>query len=184
MQIIAITGMPGAGKSTAASALEGLNLKKVVMGDVIREETRRRGLIPDSKNTGIVMQEIREKFGEGAIGELSLKSILQLKGDVVIVDGIRSIAEVDVFRKSADVILIAIHASRKRRFQLLKERRRNDDPINWEAFVSRDDRELNIGIGKAIALADEVISNEHITPDELGQKVVSIAKYWMKSLGK
>ena len=50
--IVAITGMPGAGKSTAAKALVTSGWKRIVMGDVIREEVKRRGLVPDSKNTG------------------------------------------------------------------------------------------------------------------------------------
>jgi dephospho-CoA kinase len=67
MLIVAITGMPGAGKSTVAKALESRGFKRIVMGDVIREETRRRGLEPDEKNTGTVMLELREKYGQGAV---------------------------------------------------------------------------------------------------------------------
>jgi dephospho-CoA kinase len=160
-----------------------MNLKKVVMGDVIREETKRRGLAPDSKNTGAVMKELREKMGEGAVAELSLRSIKAL-GEVVIVDGIRSITEVEVFRRNADVVLLAIHASRKRRFELLKERGRSDDPLDWETFLARDERELAVGIGRAIALADEIVSNEHANPDELAKRVKSLATDWMKSVGK
>ncbi len=184
MLIIAITGMPGAGKSTAARALEGLKLKRVVMGDVIREETKRRGLSPDSKNTGEVMKELREKLGEGAVAQLCLNSIKQLREDAVIVDGIRSMAEVEVFQKSARVMLLAVHASQKRRFQLLTERGRSDDPLDWASFIARDERELGVGIGKAIALADEVLSNEHTVPEELGRRVVSLAKDWMSLVGK
>ena len=183
MLVIAITGMPGAGKSTAARALESLNLKRIVMGDVIREETRRRALDPDPKNTGNVMKELREKLGEGAVAELSLQAIKALREDVVIVDGIRSVAEVDVFRRNAHVVLLAIHASRKRRFELLKERGRGDDPPDWDTFVARDDRELGVGIGAAIALADEIVSNEHTNPLELGERVKELARDWMKAVG-
>ena len=44
MLIIAITGMPGAGKSTVAGALGGVGLRRIAMGDMIREESSRRGL--------------------------------------------------------------------------------------------------------------------------------------------
>ena len=56
LRIVAITGMPGAGKSTAAHALAKLGWTRVVMGDVIREETKRRGLEPVAKNSGDVMK--------------------------------------------------------------------------------------------------------------------------------
>ena len=75
MLIIAITGMPGAGKSTVAQALEGEGFVRIAMGDMIREETGRRGLYLDDKNMGMVMREMREKYGAGAVAELCLRSI-------------------------------------------------------------------------------------------------------------
>ena len=181
MLIVAITGMPGAGKSTAAKALENLGMKRVVMGDVIREETVRRGLTADEKNTGEVMKDLRRTHTEGAVAELVLKRVENSRPDLLIVDGIRSVAEVEVFRKAGKVLLLAIHASRGRRFTLLKERGRSDDPITYEGFLKRDERELDVGIGRAIALSDEFISNEHISPDTLSKMVVNTAKSWIEN---
>ena len=184
MQIVAITGMPGAGKSTAAKALENIGMKRVVMGDVIREETKRRGLVVDEKNTGEVMRDLRKKYGEGAVAGLCLKSIGKAKPDLLVVDGIRSLVEVETFGRAGRVLLLAIHASRERRYSLLKERGRSDDPIRYETFLKRDERELDVGIGRAIALADEVISNEHISPDALSKMTVRTAKSWIETAGR
>jgi len=181
MLIVAITGMPGAGKSTAAKALENFGMKRVVMGDVIREETKRRGLVADEKNTGEVMKNLRKKYGEGAVAELSLNSIGKAKPELLVVDGIRSLTEIEAFGRAGRVLLLAIHASRERRFSLLKERGRSDDPITYETFLKRDERELEVGIGRAIALADEVISNEHITPQTLSKMTVRTAKSWIET---
>jgi dephospho-CoA kinase len=183
MLIIAITGMPGAGKSTAAKALEARGLKRIVMGDVIREETRRRGLEPDEMNTGNVMLELREKYGPGAVAEVCLSTIKALKQSVVVIDGIRSYAEVEVFAKAGKVKLVAIHASRDRRYLLLTERGRSDAPSSRASFDERDMREISIGVGNAIALADESISNEHATAGELEGRVVELADSWVGSAG-
>jgi dephospho-CoA kinase len=183
MFIIAITGMPGAGKTTAAQALEKIGLKRIAMGDMIREETKRRGLYADDKNMGMVMREMREKYGAGAVAELCLLAIEQIKERAMVIDGIRSAPETDVFKRVGGVKLLAIHASRQRRFALLSDRKRTDDPLNIESFNTRDERELSIGIGNAIALADEVISNEHIGREELGQAVVKIVTGWVESVG-
>ena len=172
--------MPGAGKSTAAEALMAKGWKRVVMGDVIREETVRRGLAPDSKNTGEVMKELRKEGGEAAVAELCLKAIRKAGSDKVVVDGIRSMSEVETFRKSAKVILIAVHASQHRRFVLLKERGRSDDPLSYDAFQRREERELEVGIGKAIALADEIVSNEHTTPEKLASEIVEVVDHWVE----
>ena len=179
MFIVAITGMPGAGKSTAAQALVAEGWKRVVMGDVIREETRRRGLEPDSKNTGEVMKQLRKEKGEAAVAELCLEAIRRAGSDRVVVDGIRSMSEVETFRKAADVILIVVHASQRRRFTLLKERGRSDDPLSYEMFLRREERELGVGIGHAIALADEMVSNEHTTPGRLASEIVEVVERWV-----
>jgi dephospho-CoA kinase len=183
MLIVAITGMPGAGKSTAAKALESRGFKRIVMGDVIREETRRRGLEPDEKNTAKVMLELREKYGPGAVAEVCLRLLNTMKEGVVVIDGIRSPAEVEVFARAARVKLIAIHASRERRFQLLTERGRSDAPTSRAGVDERDKRELSIGVGNAVALADESLSNEHATPEELGMRAVELVESWVASAG-
>jgi dephospho-CoA kinase len=183
MLIVAITGMPGAGKSTAAKALEVRGYKRIVMGDVIREETRKRGLEPDEKNTAKVMLELREKYGPGAVAEVCLLTLKAMKEEVVIVDGIRSYAEVEVFARQGNVKLVAIHASRDRRFRLLTERARSDMPTSRAGFDERDKREISIGVGSALALADESLSNEHSTPEELGRRIVGLVESWVAPTG-
>jgi dephospho-CoA kinase len=178
LRIVAVTGMPGAGKSTAAQALVQRGWKRVVMGDVIRAETKRRGLEPDAKNTGDVMKLLRKERGEAAVAELCLKEIEKLGANKIVVDGIRSMTEVDEFRKKAEVLLVAVHASPTRRFELLKERGRSDDPLTRDMFVQRDRRELGVGIAEAIALADETISNQHTTPERLAAEMVSVVGRW------
>ena len=182
LRIVAITGMPGAGKSTAAQALVKLGWTRVVMGDVIRAETKRRGLEPDAKNTGEVMKLLRKEKGESAVADLCLESITKLKAVKVVVDGIRSMAEVEAFRKEAAVLLVAVDASPERRFELLKERGRKDDPLTHEMFVERDRRELGVGIGKAIALADETVSNQHATPGRLAAEITQVVERWNKNV--
>jgi dephospho-CoA kinase len=180
LRIVAVTGMPGAGKSTAAQALVKRGWARVVMGDVIRAETKRRGLEPTAKNTGEVMRLLRKERGEAAVAELCLEAMAKSGSEKVVVDGIRSVAEVDTFRKKASVILVAVHASPARRFELLRERGRSDDPVTREMFLERDRRELEVGIGNAIALADETISNQHNTPDRLASEMAKVVERWAK----
>ncbi|MHA2118334.1 MAG: AAA family ATPase, partial [Candidatus Thorarchaeota archaeon] len=102
MKLIIVTGMPGAGKSGIAGAFQENGIPIIVMGDVIREETIKRGLDPNPENTKKVMLELREKGGLGAVAEFCVDELKELKTDTVVIEGCRSIAEIDVFDDFAD----------------------------------------------------------------------------------
>ena len=178
LRIVAVSGMPGAGMSTATKGMVRAGWSRVVMGDVIRAETERRGLEPDSKNTGEVMKLLRKEGGPTAVADLCLGQMAKSGAERAVVDGIRSMTEVEAFRKKASVLLVAVTASPSRRFELLRERGRKDDPLSYEMFAARDRRELEVGIGEAIALADESVSNQRDTPEELASVVVKLVERW------
>lgn len=160
--VVGLAGMPGSGKSlvVAAARLGGYDV--VVMGDVIREETKKRGFELNPKNIGDVMLELREKFGAGVVADRCIRKIERKKSGKVIVDGIRSLSEVNVFRKHfSKFSLIAVHSSSEARFNRLYRRHRSDDPDGWELFHERDMRELGVGLGNAIAMAEHIIVNEN-----------------------
>jgi dephospho-CoA kinase len=159
-RVIAISGMPGAGKGVAADAARQMNLEVLVLGDVIREETERRGLDPTPQNMGAVMLEVRQKEGPVVVAKRLLPKIRACKSHIVIVEGVRSLQELAELKSQYEVLTVAIHASPKTRFQRLLSRNRSDDPKNWDTFSERDERELNVGLGHVISLADILLVNE------------------------
>lgn len=177
--IVCLTGMPGAGKSTIAQGLQKKGFMSVNMGDAVRAEARRRNLEPTSQNLGKLMLELRQKNGPGAVAELIKEQILSSNAEVVVVDGIRSNAEIEELKKIGNVKLLAVHASADTRFSFLKSRKRSDDPQNRKTFDERDEREIGVGISAPIALADETISNNNLTLDQLVQTAYDIIKKWL-----
>jgi dephospho-CoA kinase len=174
--IVGIIGMPGSGKTTMSSYAEEKGWEIVVMGDVVREETSRRGLELTPSNVGKTMLDLRSEEGPGVIAKRCIKKILESDSEHVIVEGIRSLDELALFRQNLpNFTLIAIHASPETRFKRLFNRGRSDDPKNREIFSERDSRELEVGIGSAIAMADHVISNEG-SLSEFRSKVKSLFK--------
>jgi len=155
-----MSGMPGAGKGIASNAGRRLGLEVFVLGDVIREETERRGLSPTPQNISSVMLDVRAKEGPDVVVRRLLPKIELAKSAVVIVEGIRSLHELDQLRAKFEVVSLAIHASPKSRFQRLLSRNRSDDPKTWEVFQERDFRELDVGLGHVLATADVVLTNE------------------------
>ncbi|EPA04583.1 AAA family ATPase, partial [Candidatus Nitrosarchaeum limnium] len=130
--IVCLTGMPGAGKSTIADGLKKKGYDIINMGNIVRTEAKNRNLDPTGPNLGKLMLELREKNGQGAVAELVVPQITNSKSNVIIIDGIRSNAEIDVLRKYGTVKLLAIHASINTRFEFLKQRGRSDDPKTKE----------------------------------------------------
>src|SRR5438093_11034569 len=101
--------MPGCGKEEVLVVAKDLGFSVVRMGDVVREEARRRGLpITDSAVGGMATAE-REAHGFGVWAERTLPRI---HGDRIVVDGRRGRAALDVFRKTFGdaVFALAGHA--------------------------------------------------------------------------
>ena len=170
--------MPGAGKSTIADGLKPKGYKIINMGNVVREEAKKRNLESTRENLGKLMLELREKNGPGAIAKLVESQIESSTANVILIDGVRSNDEIQVLRKFGTVKLLAIHASTDSRFNFLQKRGRSDDPQTKEHFDERDNRELGIGISNSIALSDYAISNIGLTKDELIKKSFKIIKSW------
>ncbi len=159
--VVALAGMPGSGKSLVVVTAKESGYDAVLMGDVIREEARKRGVEPDAKNIGKIMLELRQTEGKAVIAKRCVPKIVSTAGQRVIVDGVRSLDEVDEFRKHfPKLVLMAVHASPETRFMRLYSRRRSDDADDWEVFRERDVRELDVGLGNAIAMAKYVVVNE------------------------
>ena len=184
--IVCLTGMPGAGKSTVASYLKEKGFSSITMGDAVREEAKRQGLEPTDANLGSMVLKLRQDLGQGAVAHLILKK-LERDRDIarnVVIDGIRSIPEVEVLKKVGEVRLLAVHASQDTRFAHLQERGREDAPASSDEFAGRDRRELSVGISEAIALADETVSNNEITIEQLEEKALEIVSGWLAEVQK
>ena len=185
--IVCLTGMPGAGKSSVACFLKEKGFMVVTMGDVIREEAKRQGLEPTDVNLGKMMLKLRQDLGPGAVGQIVLQKLARdgnnnNSNNVVVVDGIRSVAEVEVLKKVGHVRLLAVHASQDTRFKHLRERGRADAPSDSDEFSGRDKRELSVGVSEAIALANEMISNNDLTLEQLKLRAYSIVKEWLEEI--
>lgn len=182
--VVGVAGMPGSGKATIKNAAESMGYSVVVMGDEIRKETMRRGFEPTPENIGKTMIKLREEEGPATVAQRCLGKIENAKSEIVFVDGVRSLDEADEFNKHfKDLILIAVHTSPEKRFQRLSKRERSDDSKGWDLFHQRDLREISVGQGDVIALADYMIVNEG-TYDEFKIKVDKVVKKVIKKWTK
>ncbi|MEM2104677.1 MAG: AAA family ATPase [Candidatus Bathyarchaeia archaeon] len=182
--VVGLVGMPGAGKSVVVNVAKTMGYGVVVMGDEVREEVKQRGLELTPENLGRVMLELRRLNGETVVAKKCIPRIFGKAEAKVVVDGVRSLAEVEEFRKNfSNFVLVAVHASPETRFNRLFHRQRSDDPRSWEVFRERDMRELSVGLGNVIALAEYMMVNEE-SLDSAKKKAAEILRRveekWMR----
>ncbi|AGK61085.1 Uncharacterized protein conserved in archaea [Archaeoglobus sulfaticallidus PM70-1] len=184
MKLIAFIGYPLSGKSTAGKIAESLGIPVVIMGDIVREEVRKRGLELNDENAGKIANELREKEGMDAIARRCIPRIREKgKKGIVVVDGIRGVAEVERFKKEFgdDFILIAIESDIKNRFDRALRRKRDDDVKSIDELKERDRREESWGMKEAFDMADLTIENNSDF-ETFRSKVEAVLKSILKSI--
>ncbi|MCL2687444.1 MAG: AAA family ATPase [Methanobrevibacter sp.] len=175
MKIIGVSGLPGSGKSLVSEFAKTKGISVVSMGDIVREEAEKRNEAP-----GITAVNLRKEQGEYVLAKLTIEKIKKFlndnlneddfnsdsddepeKSDLLLVEGIRSPYEVNMFKENFnDFIIVSVFSSPETRFRRLKKRNREDDSFNLKDFQKRDQRELKFGIGTVIACSEFIIINE------------------------
>ncbi|NCN69355.1 MAG: hypothetical protein COS36_04005 [Candidatus Altarchaeum sp. CG03_land_8_20_14_0_80_32_618] len=169
MKLLCITGMPCAGKTTTIKFLSS-KFSVVSMGDAIRKEMKEKNMDRDMREYST---EFRKK-DKGYAAKICMPEIEKIKNaEICIVDGIRNYEEVEEFRKFYDVVLIAIYASPKKRYERFTKRKRPDDNLTYKGFINRDIAELIWGLGNVIALSDLIISNEDGNVKKFKENLIS-----------
>lgn len=156
---ITVTGLPGSGKSVVSRVIAGeLRARIVVMGDAVRREAEKRGL-KGAEGVERAASLLRQELGPAAIAILAAREVSGYTGFLV-VDGVRSRAELDYFRGLGwKLLVVAVHSPPKLRYErLLARGRPGEDSI--ETLKLRDESNLRLGIGEVIALADIMIVND------------------------
>ncbi len=159
MKVIGFCGLPGSGKSSALIAVEDLGII-ITMGDVIRKEAINKNIEPNNENLGKIAKELRERGGDAIVAEKSVEMIKNQTNKVIFVDGIRSLSEIEVFRRYWKFPVIAIETSDYLRYKRIKKRARSDDSKTLIEIMKRDKRELGFGLKEVINKANYKIMND------------------------
>ena len=162
MRVFGTVGLAGSGKGELAAVARENEIPVVTMGDVIRQACRDRGLDP-AEDHGTVAKALRDEHGPAAIAERSLPMVREAVDDesTVVVDGLRSMVEVEAFREAFGEAfqIISIEAPFELRAERLAERGRDASDSDLESLRARDERELEFGMGEVMEAADYRIEN-------------------------
>ena len=175
--IVAIVGMTGSGKSTAAECLIARGWRHVRFGQVTIDRLREEGRDINPENEKQMREQLRRDHGMGAFALLSLPAIEEgLEQGHVVIDGMYSWSEQKILKEAFGerIHVVAVVSSPKTRYSRLENRvhdARKDPlfrmrPLTAEEARKRDHAEIeNIEKGGPIAMADFTVVNESAPQD-------------------
>lgn len=167
--MIAFTGMPGSGKSVAVEAVRARGIPVVRMGHFVLEEVTRRGLPHEEAHIGPVASGMRADHGDDIWAVRTIQALRagHVEGvtpdtRLVAVDGVRSLAEVERFRRDLgkEFHLVAVTAPAGERHERILGRGRVDDAAERAHILQRDERERGWGLEEAMQKADHTLHND------------------------
>lgn len=144
-----LSGLPGAGKSTAAEIGKTITNGDILRGgDMVREMAKMDGLEdPDSDELGQYAADSRKEYGPGFFAERAVGMLLRGEIEVgypLFVDSVRNINGVTEFSEYFDsTVTLYIDARRDVRLERLQDRgREGEDSFSYADLARRDEREL------------------------------------------
>lgn len=178
-RIIAIVGMPGAGKSVAAEFFKNKKIPVLRFGDQTDIGLKELGLVRNETNERMYREKIRKELGMAAMAvkiEPRINALPQTQ-KIVVLDGLYSWEEyIFLSEKFPDLELLCIYAAPKVRYARLSTRLVR--PLTPVEARSRDIAELeHLNKGGPIALADHLVINEG-TPENFNQSLETLGKGW------
>lgn len=160
--IIAIVGMPGAGKTVASNFFKNKGIPVLRFGDETERGLREAGLEANEKNERWFREKIRKELGMAAMAiKIEPRIIDTAKTHTIIVlDGLYSWEEYVYLKEKFPLLfLLAVYAGPAIRYQRLSQRPVR--PLTQEEAASRDVSEIqNLNKGGPIARADYLIKND------------------------
>lgn len=172
--IIGLTGKNGSGKGEVAKFLATSGFIYHSLSDVLREEIKKRGEEITRERLIELGTQLRKEGGPSILADKILEKLDPEKN--YIVDSIRNPSEVKALRKRADFTLINVSAPQKTRFERIRQRGRENDPVTFDEFVRLEKREAESPdpnsqqLNETIALAHCELVNES-TLEVLHEKI-------------
>jgi dephospho-CoA kinase len=179
VRVLALVGMPGAGKSVCAAHLAARGFYKFRFGQIVVDEVARRGLPLNPQNERLVREEFRAREGMNAIAQRALPYLTQgLETHTsIIIDGLYGFGEYKLLRTGleAPMRVLSIVADRDIRYGRLAAR--PERPLTAAEALERDIREIeNLEKGGPIAIADYTLLNNDTEADLIARLDALVAR--------
>lgn len=159
-RLVAVVGLPGAGKSVAVEEFVYKGYQLVYFGGLTFKKLKEEKLAVNEKNERMMREKLRASHGMAAYALLNIPTIEEAltKGKVVI-DGLYSWEEYLVLKDKFPLLeILAVWAPPKLRYQRLATRKVR--PLQQAEVESRERSQIEkLNQGGPIAVADWLVAN-------------------------
>lgn len=177
--IVGITGTNGGGKGTVVDHVVTKGFAHYSVRAFLTEELTRQGRGHDRSELRLLANELRATKDPAYIIRTLYEDAVRNNEQNAVIESIRNVGEAE-FLKSKGVILIAVDADRKVRYERVQKRRSPTDQVDFPTFVEHEEREWHGVLGPhdmnvlaVMSMADVTIQNNG-TLEELHAKIEEI----------
>lgn len=164
IRLLALVGMPGAGKTEAVEYVSSKGWPKVYFGGIMYNEMEKAGIQITPASQQLFREQLREQNGKDYIAQKAIEEIERLVNagqHQIVIDGLYSWTEFKTLKHAYhhELEVIAVVAPRRVRHRRLASR--PERPFTEDEAMHRDYTEIeNIEKGGPIAIADHYIIND------------------------
>lgn len=178
--IFGFVGLLSSGKGTATKYLSEKYHASTFRYSTILRDLVDRIYVEQSRDNLIRISEcIRKLFGEDVLAKTIAQDAQKATGDLVVVEGIRRLADIEHLTKLPNFVLVEIIADPEVRYKRLVVRGENTDDASktYEQFLEDHKRSTEMSILEVIPHAKERIDNNGDAESLYQQLDVLIKKY-------
>ncbi|MEK7631809.1 MAG: AAA family ATPase [Patescibacteria group bacterium] len=160
--VIGITGLPGAGKGTAAAYLvEKYGGVAKQFSGPLRDIIKRLHQPITREHMQELARLLREVFGKDVLAETLLQDVAEAKESLIVMEGFRYFDEYNILKKHPHFVFVAVETTFEKRLLRIQQRTENvgDGQVTAESFAKQHEHETEKGIPELIAKADHRIDN-------------------------
>jgi dephospho-CoA kinase len=161
--IIGFSGLMASGKDAAKKYLEEKHqAESFRFSSIMRDVLKRINVEMSRTNLSAVSLCLRQTFGEDLFAKVIANDAKNATAEIVVVDGVRRLADIAHLAKLDNFYLIAIEAKPEIRHERLVKRGENvgESEKTFEQFIADHQAETELTIPEVMSHADFVINND------------------------
>ncbi len=178
--IFGFTGLPASGKTSCTEYIKkNYDVEAFKFSQILRDTLSRLHTDISRKNLVKLSVALRDSLGNAILSQAMLKDINNSDKEIVIVEGIRTLEDVEALKTLSNFVLVGVKTKPEIRYKRLTERRENldDETKTREQFQKDEALSTETDIPKILDMADEFVDNNDDLRETYAQIDKLIKKY-------